>query len=154
MSGNLNSPLFGPQLPMQMVESVQTYEPPVMPEYSTVYNNSGKIRNESLTIQSNSIGLKYDSEKLRMDLLDPDFLEDVAKVLTYGAKKYNAHNWRGGLNYSRIIGAIYRHLTAINRGEDIDLESGLSHSSHLGANVQFLNWMMKYRPDLDDRWKP
>ena len=142
MSGNLNSPLFGPQLPIQTVESVQTYEPLVMPGYPSVVSGSGFT------------GLKYDSEKLRMDLLDPDFLEDVAKVLTYGAKKYNAHNWRGGLNYSRIIGAIYRHLTAINRGEDIDLESGLSHSSHLGANVQFLNWMMKYRPDLDDRWKP
>ena len=150
MSGNLNSPLFGPQLPIQTLESVQTYEPfgpptdarSPDPSIEKFFDNAYK-----------KTGIKFDQEKLRMDLLDPEFLEDVSKVLTYGSKKYNAHNWRGGLNYSRIIGAIYRHLTAINKGEDIDPDSGLSHTSHLGANVQFLNWMMKHRPDLDDRWK-
>ena len=98
-------------------------------------------------------GLKYDSEKPRMDLLDSGFLEDVAKVLTFGANKYAAHNWRGGINYSRLIGAAYRHLGAINRGEDIDPESGLPHSAHLGCCVMFLNWMMANKPNLDDRYK-
>lgn len=98
-------------------------------------------------------GTKFDQAKPRMDLLDSGFLEDVASVLTFGANKYAAHNWRGGINYSRLIAAAYRHLGAINRGEDIDPESGLPHSAHLGCCVQFLNWMMKHRPDLDDRFK-
>lgn len=98
-------------------------------------------------------GLKYDSEKPRMDLLDPLFLEDVAKVLTFGANKYAAHNWREGIYYSRLIAAAYRHLGAINRGEDIDPESGLPHTAHLGCCIQFLNWMMRTKPELDDRWK-
>lgn len=223
-----------------------------------------------------SAGLKYDSEKPRMDLLDADFLEGVASVLTFGADKYSeygecncqqiikksienatesistngveitqqliqnieksgeglllkgitkyqmrnltnclqfsnvkfvvkrdrsilitatklpkfvvdyvgdailhsavwkgkdgwelhsptckslkeiktgAHNWRGGIAYSRLVAAIYRHLGAINRGEDIDPESGLAHVHHLGCCVMFLSNMMKTRPDLDDRYK-
>lgn len=98
-------------------------------------------------------GLKYDSDKPRMDLLDPEFLEDVSRVLGFGAKKYAAHNWRGGISYSRLIGAAYRHLGAINRGEDTDPESGLPHVAHLGCCVMFLSWMMKHRTDLDDRYK-
>lgn len=98
-------------------------------------------------------GIKHDQDKPQMSLLDPEYLEDMAKVLTFGAKKYSAHNWRGGIDISRIISAIYRHLGSINRGEDIDSESGLSHSSHLGVNVMFLNWMLQHRKDLDDRYR-
>jgi hypothetical protein len=100
-----------------------------------------------------SMGIKFDQNKPRMDLLDSDFLEDVGRVLTFGASKYAAHNWRNGINYSRLIAAAMRHLSAINRGEDIDPESGLPHTAHLGCCVQFLHWMMKNRQDLDDRWK-
>lgn len=98
-------------------------------------------------------GLKYDGEKPHMDLLDADHLENVAKVLTFGAKKYAAHNWRNGINVSRLIAAAYRHLGAINRGEDIDPESGLDHVAHLGCCVQFLDWTLNNKPEFDDRWK-
>lgn len=100
-----------------------------------------------------TVGNKFDSEKPRMDLLDADFLEGVAEVLTFGANKYAAHNWRNGIKYSRLIAAAYRHLGAINRGEDVDPESGLLHTWHLGCCVMFLSSMMTTRPELDDRWK-
>ena len=99
-------------------------------------------------------GTKFDGEKPRMDLLDADYLEGVAKVLTFGANKYAAHNWREGINVSRLIAASYRHLGAINRGEDVDSESGLAHAYHLGCCVMFLASMLNTRPDLDDRWTP
>ena len=99
-------------------------------------------------------GLKYDSEKTRVDLLDPLALEGLGKVLTFGAKKYAAHNWRGGISYSRLLGALLRHSFAILRGEDLDPESGLPHVDHLGCCWMFLSWHMKMRPDMDDRWKP
>lgn len=98
-------------------------------------------------------GLKHDQEKPRMDLLDADFLEGVAQVLTFGARKYAAHNWRGGIHCSRLIASAYRHLGAINRGEDIDDESGLPHVYHLGCCVMFLASMLQTRKDLDDRFK-
>lgn len=101
-----------------------------------------------------STGRKDDQDKPRLDLLDPLALEGIAKVLAFGAKKYAAHNWRGGISYSRLIGAILRHTFALVRGEDIDPESGYPHVDHLGCSWMFLSNMMKTRPDLDDRWKP
>jgi hypothetical protein len=98
-------------------------------------------------------GLKYDSEKPRTDLLDPLAMEGLAKVLAFGAQKYAANNWRGGLSYSRLAGAALRHTFAILRGEDNDPESGLPHVDHLGCCWMFLSNMMKTRPDMDDRWK-
>jgi hypothetical protein len=99
-------------------------------------------------------GTKHDDGKSRMDLLDSEFLEGVGHVLRFGASKYDAHNWRGGIAYSRLIGAAMRHLAAINKGENIDPESGMQHVHHLGCCVMFLSAMMRHRPDLDDRWKP
>ena len=106
-----------------------------------------------------SSGRKDDQDKTRVDLLDAEFLEDVGRVLKHGAQKYSQgkvsgeHNWRGGIAYSRLIGAAMRHLLAICRNEDIDPESGLPHSAHLGCSVMFLHFMLQNRPDLDDRWK-
>lgn len=97
-------------------------------------------------------GKKFDQDKPRMDLLDSKWLEETAKVLAFGATKYGDHNWRGGIVYSRLIAAIYRHLGAINRGEDNDLESGLPHSSHLSCCIMMLSSLMRERPDLDDRY--
>jgi Domain of unknown function (DUF5664) len=96
---------------------------------------------------------KYDLEKPRMDLLDANFLEGVASVLTFGAKKYATNNWREGIAVSRLIAATYRHLGAINRGEDLDPESGLPHVYHASCCLMFLSNMIATRPDLDDRWK-
>ena len=100
-----------------------------------------------------SEGVKFDQQKPRMDLLDPEWLEDTAQVLTFGANKYSSHNWRKGMDYSRLIAAAYRHLGAINKGEDIDPESGLPHTAHLSCCIMFLNWYQKHIPERDDRWK-
>lgn len=98
-------------------------------------------------------GNKADDGKSRIDLVDAEFLEGLGNVLAFGANKYSAHNWRGGIAISRLMGAAYRHLGAINRGEDTDPESGHPHIYHLACCVMFLSWMMKHRPDLDDRYK-
>jgi hypothetical protein len=96
---------------------------------------------------------KFDQDKPRMDLIDPLAIEGLASVLTFGAKKYAAHNWRGGLSYSRLVAALLRHLFAILRGERIDPESGLPHVDHVGCCWMFLSNMMKTRPDMDDLYK-
>ena len=97
-------------------------------------------------------GIKYDQDKVRMDLLDSDALEGLAAVLTFGAKKYAANNWRGGISYSRLLAALLRHTFAILRGEDVDPESGLPHVDHVQCCAMFLSNMMKNRKDLDDRY--
>lgn len=97
--------------------------------------------------------MKFDTEKVRMDLLDADAIEGLAKVLTFGAKKYAAHNWRNGITNSRLMGALFRHSFAILRGEYTDPESGLPHIDHVGCCWMFLSNNLKNRPDLNDFWR-
>ena len=96
-------------------------------------------------------GTKFDADKPRMELLSTIALLEIAKVMTHGAKKYDAHNWRKGIAWSRIIGAAYRHLAAFNGGEDLDPESGISHLAHLGCCIQFLLEYQITHKELDDR---
>lgn len=98
-------------------------------------------------------GMKFDQDKPRMDLLDAYATEELAKVLTFGAKKYAPHNWRKGISYARLIAAALRHIYAFARGEDFDEETGLPHPAHAMCCMMFLVWMMKERRDQDDRWK-
>jgi len=97
-------------------------------------------------------GKKYDQEKVRMDLLSPIALEEIAKVMTYGAKKYGDHNWRGGLLWSRVFGALMRHAWAYWQGENKDPETGISHLAHCGCCLMFLLEYTITHPELDDRY--
>lgn len=84
---------------------------------------------------------KYDEGKLRWNLLPIEQLEEVVKVLEYGAIKYEANAWQGvndGLN--RYTNASIRHLTEYLKGNKIDNESGLSHLSHSITNLLFMMW--------------
>ena len=45
-------------------------------------------------------GTKHDQGKLRYDLISAVGMEELAKVYTYGAKKYADHNWRKGIKWS------------------------------------------------------
>lgn len=100
-----------------------------------------------------STGTKHDTGKPMMGLLSPMWLEGVAKVLTFGANKYGAHNWRGGFNLSRPYSAALRHLNAWNSGEDLDPETGLSHLIHASACLMFCYELLNTKPELDDRFK-
>lgn len=97
------------------------------------------------------VALKYDSDKPRMELLPTAPLVGVAQVLTFGARKYAGHNWRKGFDYSRLIGASYRHLSSFNDGEDLDPESGLSHIDHAICTLMFLSEQIKKGTGQDDR---
>lgn len=98
-------------------------------------------------------GIKHDAEKNRVELLDPEWLFGVGKVLTFGARKYAAHNWRKGLEVTRCLGAALRHLFAYLAGENLDPETGLSHLYHASCEIMFASWLADHRPDLDDRYR-
>lgn len=83
-------------------------------------------------------GIKLDAEKPMMTLLSPFALEEMAKVLTVGLKKYDDNNWRRGLKYSRILSAVMRHLIAYQKGEPKDQETGLSHLAHAACGLMML----------------
>jgi len=95
-------------------------------------------------------GTKHDTDKPRMDLLDPWALEGLAAVLTFGSNKYASWNWAKGINYSRLVAAMERHLGAIKKGEYLDGESGLPHIDHLGCCWMFLSALSKKGTKWDD----
>ena len=82
-------------------------------------------------------GRKDDLNKVRLELLPWDALEEVGRILTYGAEKYGPNQWRG-VAQERYIGALLRHLSAYQRGETYDPESGQLHLAHLATNALFI----------------
>lgn len=98
-------------------------------------------------------GVKYDQDKLRYDLISPMSNEATAKVLTYGAKKYNDRNWENGIAYSRLYRAALGHLQDFWRRNDIDSESSLRHLDHAAANIHMLQHLSIVGPKMDDRPK-
>ena len=88
--------------------------------------------------------VKHDAGKVRYTLLPPWALRWVAQVLTHGAKKYAADNWRKAFEpdfeagRDRYMDAAYRHMEAVRRGEWIDEDSGLPHLACAIASLMFV----------------
>ena len=89
---------------------------------------------------------KNDKGKLMFDLIDPKFEEEIAAVLTFGARKYAPNNWqhlKDGTD--RHYAALCRHLNKWRQGENIDPESKLPHLWHAATNIMFI--MHHERPE-------
>ena len=93
---------------------------------------------------------KYDQGKPMVDLIVPQFVEGMAKVMTMGAEKYGIENWKKGLDKRRILAALYRHLLAYHKGEVYDSESQLNHLLHVAVNAMFLFWYDEVHKEV---WK-
>ncbi len=89
-------------------------------------------------------GRKDDIGKLDWTLLPMDVLEDVVKVLEYGARKYERENWKYVKDaVHRYEAAFFRHAVAYINGEKIDPESGLPHLAHATNCLLFIMWFDK-----------
>ena len=98
----------------------------------------------TVTLTENQpVGTKYDQDKLQYSLIPPYALEQIAKNLTVGLKKYKErNNWKkvDGAE-QRYLDALYRHLEAHRRGEVYDPDSSVPDMPHLAAvavNAMFL----------------
>lgn len=98
-------------------------------------------------------GVKHDQTKEPLSLLSRTWLLGVARVMSFGAKKYAAHNWRSGIERSRLLSAALRHILAYNEGEDTDPETGFSHLDHASCCLMFARETHETHPHLDDRYK-
>lgn len=91
------------------------------------------------TVKDITAGRKNDQGKNRLDLIEPEFIEGIGEVLTFGATKYEPNNWQNVEDAEdRYYAAALRHLMAWRRGEVVDEESGLSHLKHAATNLMFL----------------
>lgn len=84
-------------------------------------------------------GRKDDSGKSLMHLIPPHAEMALARVLTFGARKYAPENWRKVENpEQRYMAAAMRHMNAHRAGEVRDGESGELHLSHALTCLAFL----------------
>lgn len=104
----------------------------------------------SSDVENSEVAVKFDSGKPRMSTVPQLALMEVAKVFTYGANKYAAHNYSKGMEYSRYIDACHRHINAYLTGEDID-ESGCYHIGHAIASLMMLMDNQLTKTGNDDR---
>jgi len=95
--------------------------------------------------------LRYNQNKPKWSLVDFKSLEPMVKVLEYGAKKYTHENWKKGLPTKDVCESLLRHVFAYMEGEDIDNESGCTHLGHAMCNLMFLEYVMRVKPEFDNR---
>lgn len=82
--------------------------------------------------------------KNRWSLIPWSEMEEVAEIMTLGAKKYDVDNWKK-LDIPTYQDALLRHVTAYMRGEKQDREDGYSHLAHAICNCMFLSWFENRR---------
>lgn len=83
-------------------------------------------------------GRKFDSGKLRYDLIPVLAQEEVVKVVTLGAEKYDPENWkRVPEGRRRYYAAAMRHMEAWRKGEKQD-EIGTHHIANAISNLMFI----------------
>ena len=77
-----------------------------------------------------------------ISVITPDYylretITRASSVLEFGAIKYDALNYTGGMNFSRVMKSFRRHTMTHARGEIVDIESKLPHISHAACNLLF-----------------
>lgn len=84
-------------------------------------------------------GIKNDDGKRRYHLMPRLAEAEIVDVLTFGAQKYDEHNWQNvrPLN-DRYYSAARRHLAAFLSGERLDLDSNKHHLAHAACCVLFM----------------
>lgn len=124
---------------------------------------------------------RYNSGKIRYDLIPPEINEILADVFTRGAHKYTlyeddagnqikgadipleeagkykviddgANNWKKGLPVSNYLNSCIRHIESFRKGEDDD-ELGTQHLGNAIWNLGCAYWTLNTNPKLDDRKK-
>ena len=70
-------------------------------------------------------------------------LEGTARVMAFGAKKYDRKNWAKVDDRERYVSAELRHIAAHCGGERADKESGLDHLDHAIASLMFVSELVK-----------
>jgi hypothetical protein len=100
-----------------------------------------------------NMGVKYDTDKLRYDLVPPKAFEKVVWIYTIGAKKYEPWNWRKGMSWSRVFGALMRHAWAWAAGKRFNKES-TGITEHMAAVAWCALALLEYESEgigVDDR---
>ena len=102
-----------------------------------------EVYSRALTSPEDAIGALCS----KMGWLPEDLYRAIARVLTFGAHKYEDDSWQkvpdGQKRYTAALG---RHLLLANP-HDIDPDSGMLHAWHAACNLYFLWWFEEIGED-------
>jgi len=101
------------------------------------------------------VGNRFNESKLRWRNFPPFLIRPLIEVGQQGEKKYGTYNFLKGQTINNCLDSLMRHLDAFVDPDqpDNDTESGITHLGHIAWNSLVAAYMMKTRPDLDDRYK-
>ena len=99
-----------------------------------------------------STGGEKGTKDERFSLLPTQALAKVARHYGIGARKYAAHNWRRGYEWSKSYDALQRHANAFWSGEDIDEETDSPHMAAVAFHALTLLTFMDEQRGFDDRY--
>ena len=101
--------------------------------------------------QSIDRSLRYNNGKPDYSLIPLELLEEAARVLEYGATKYERDNWKRPTHWSVSYACLMRHMAAWQAGEDLDPESGRNHLGHAMCNILQMLDMLENHPEELER---
>jgi hypothetical protein len=113
--------------------------------------------------ETKKIARRYNSGKLRYQLITPIGLSKLAEVYTKGASKYTlynedgsikedgSNNWKKGLPFTDIIDSAKRHIQAWESGEDIDPDLQSQHLANAAWNIMTILHLTETNPEFDNR---
>jgi len=113
----------------------------MFPEFTPEEEEAMKALADKMSLMAEAAekGMKFDSGKLDYTLVPWHGMDEVVKVLEFGAKKYARDNWRFVEHaHTRYLAAAFRHIIKYNEGEFVDQETGLSHLAHATCCMLFL----------------
>lgn len=122
------------------------------PEFTKFYEQT-MSEVEADTRHNDKTAQKHDAEKPDMSLLTLAAKTGIAKAFMDGEKKYGRYNYLSGMEWTRLLAAADRHLSAFNDGEDCAKDSGLNHLYHAGACICMLIEYFEKSLGTDNRYK-
>lgn len=132
--------------------------PNIPPETARTSTDKQDIKfdnGKTTSTNTNKQAIKLDNGKTDWAILPIGASEEIIKVFEFGAKKYARGNFKEGtgLEYSRVLNSLLRHVYAFMQGQDTDPETGLSHLAHAGCNIYMLLTyeLQKEKYSNDDR---
>ena len=86
------------------------------------------------------VGIKFGKEKIQPSLIEPGFIQEMAKGLTDPiiSGKYPANNWKKN-SKADYIDPLLRHVLEYQKGNLLD-DDGNSHLAAIANNAMFLWW--------------
>jgi len=113
--------------------------------------------------------LRYNDGKPKLSRVWWGILTPIAKVLEFGATKYDWDNWKKGLDRQELLDSLGRHVQALMDDELHDEDSKLHHIAHILCNCMFYwfffnkkeklfkdgkkNWHLNHLPKIVKKYK-